>query len=206
MPSAVYMISCADNEGLYIGSSICFETRRKKHLYALKNSFHKCKKLQALHDEFGANALIFKVVEIVDDLLFLRAREQFWIWRFAEKIINTCSTVDGTRTNIPHSAEIKAKISAGLKKAFIEGRHKPTNKEMATRNITAYNLKIKTGIVKSACAKPERNAKLIEFHRINGSLRDTAKEFGITTSSALEIIRKYAPQNINLNGRWRKKC
>jgi group I intron endonuclease len=106
------------------------------------------------------------------------------------------------RVGIPHKAEDCEKISAGLKLAHSEGRRKPTSPTIAAENLRQFNADVASGARVVPWAKPERNAEILAFHLKTRSLKQTAAAFGVATSSAWEIIRKYNPSQLRS---WKKQ-
>lgn len=97
------------------------------------------------------------------------------------------------RLGKPHSERDRAKISEGLKRAFAEGLRKPVDPKVSAGNLAAYNAALRAGTIRHPSHKAERNALLLAFHQATRSLAKTAAQFGISTSSAWEIIKKYNP-------------
>src|SRR5258708_3182817 len=89
-----------DQTGLvYIGSTLNFVIRKRAHLYELRKGIHHSASLQSDFSRYGEAAFRFVTLEIVTDEIFLRAREQFWIWRTKcadpRHGYNTCEHVSG---------------------------------------------------------------------------------------------------------------
>jgi hypothetical protein len=106
------------------------------------------------------------------------------------------------KTGSKHSAAAKRKISAGLRHAHAEGRRTPVDPTLNTHHLVEWHRKLRAGEVVASWAKPERNARLIAFHKECRSLKATAEHFGISQSSAWEIIKKYAPSQLRP---WRRR-
>jgi group I intron endonuclease len=67
------------NGKIYVGSTINAAQRKRHHTYNLNNHKHPNSHLQAAWIKYGAGAFQFEFLELVDNLLWLRAREQAWI-------------------------------------------------------------------------------------------------------------------------------
>lgn len=78
MKSGIYQIQNLVNNKLYIGSAVCFQSRKSAHLSRLKKNTHHCIKLQHSWNKHGQEAFMFTILEEVApcDLI---TREQFWI-------------------------------------------------------------------------------------------------------------------------------
>lgn len=77
--SAIYSISNIINDKIYIGSAIDFKTRKRHHLYKLKNNKHHNIKLQNFVNKHGIDTIIFNIIEIVNIKEDLIKREQYYI-------------------------------------------------------------------------------------------------------------------------------
>lgn len=72
---------CAINGKVYVGSATNVARRKYAHSAMLNGCRHPNSHLQAAWIKYGANAFEFELLEQVDDLVWLRAREQAWITR-----------------------------------------------------------------------------------------------------------------------------
>ena len=79
----MYVVRNLNDGKVYVGSSANVRDRWLKHRNSLKHGKHHCRHLQFAWNRDGAAAFAFEIVEQVEDMLFLEAREQFWIWRLA---------------------------------------------------------------------------------------------------------------------------
>ena len=69
--------------------------RRSEHLHYLRRGTHHAKHLQRCWDKHGADSIEFAVIEEVEDIAFLLAREQFHIWRVdPAALLNTAPVSD----------------------------------------------------------------------------------------------------------------
>ncbi|AFN39113.1 GIY-YIG domain-containing protein [Burkholderia phage BcepMigl] len=85
----VYYIESAATGRLYVGSTARAPRQRwLEHLHYLRNGKHHCRHLQRVYAKHGEHDLTFSIVEHVDDILFLLAREQFHIWRHEGRVMN----------------------------------------------------------------------------------------------------------------------
>lgn len=97
----------------------------------------------------------------------------------------------GTR----HTAGSRQRIGQSLRRAYAEGRRPRPDLAISVTNLLKWNFKIREGKADWP-RKLQRNMALLETHRATGSLKSTAAAFGISASSAYEIIRKYNPQQL----------
>jgi len=110
--SGIYSIQCKVNQKLYIGSAINIGYRWGQHLRSLKRKDHPNRKLQNAWYKYGAEAFVFAVVEIVDNVNDLLAREQYWIDK--EEVVTkgyNLAPKAGSLLNFKHTDETKGKMS-----------------------------------------------------------------------------------------------
>lgn len=81
MTAGIYSITCLNSGKAYIGSAVDIRRRWLWHKNALAKGRHFSRHLQSAWNLYGRDAFVFAVEEEVFDLIFLVAREQFWIWR-----------------------------------------------------------------------------------------------------------------------------
>ena len=114
MQAGVYTITNAHDGKIYVGSSSNIVARWAKHRNALKLKKHHCRHLQYAWSRDGQEAFEFEIVELVDDPLFIEAREQFWMWRLdvanSARGYNTAPAA-GSMLGHPMPREVRQKIS-----------------------------------------------------------------------------------------------
>jgi len=132
MSSGIYKIENTVNGKVYIGSAMDTAARRREHRSLLERGLHHSAKLQNAWKKYGSDSFVFAVVEVVEDTIFLLAREQFWMWR-------TDASVKGynilpnasSRLGMKHSAETRAKIGeAGRGRVRSEEARAATSKSL----------------------------------------------------------------------------
>jgi len=96
---SVYAIICKPTAQAYIGQSKSVKTRLIQHKSNLRAGKHHSPKLQQAWDKHGEQAFLFVVVERRIDLIFLHAREQFWMWRFGDRLLNKSESAHPDRSN-----------------------------------------------------------------------------------------------------------
>jgi group I intron endonuclease len=77
--SGIYQIRNVINNKIYVGSTINLIQRKKAHEYLLRKNKHKNDYLQNSWNKHGEDAFVFEVLEVVDDILFILVREQYYI-------------------------------------------------------------------------------------------------------------------------------
>ncbi len=118
----VYWILNSINGKIYVGSAVNVERRWKEHASELNRKVHINKHLQNAWLKHGHAVFVFEVIEIVDDELWLKAREQAWIQitKCQDPALGYNTKCDAWvpskhRIGMHHSEAAKAK----LKKAWI---------------------------------------------------------------------------------------
>lgn len=108
---AVYQIKNSINGKVYVGSSVGVERRWNMHLKALKSGSHHSCILQREWEEHGEDCFSFSLLEKVQELSALRAREKFWI-----------KNLDSVRCgyNRIYDTEVKSDKSGLVKKIFLD--------------------------------------------------------------------------------------
>lgn len=171
---AVYLIRCANSENVYVGSSSNPRTRWRTHIYRLRLGTHHSVHLQNAFAKHGEASFAMEVVEPVDDVVFLRAREQFWIWRLADRLYNRSMDAFGVeigntirlgqkmpadyvealaermlgnsyRLGVPHTDADKLKIGVGVTLAYAEGRHVTADPAISAANLRKFNEDVQAG-------------------------------------------------------------
>lgn len=107
----IYAIRHRASGRSYIGSTVNTEKRIKEHRRLLGHGKHHSPLLQNCWNKYSEDAFEFLILETVEDRLFLLAREQFTIWRYADRSLN-CAPATGTPKGVKRSAETRAKLSA----------------------------------------------------------------------------------------------
>lgn len=116
MTAGIYSIRCRKSGKVYIGSAVDIRRRWLWHKNALRKGKHFSRHMQAAWNLYGQEEFVFAIEEEVTDLLFLVAREQFWIWRTRA----WPDGYNGTGTayapaGLKHSEESKSRMSAAKK-------------------------------------------------------------------------------------------
>lgn len=144
----VYLIKCSNTDKVYVGSCIFKASRKSGHFGHLKRGTHHSIHLQRAYDKHGESAFSFEVVETVEDVLFLRAREQFWMWRQDGRLYNTLLKVDDCR-----GKKMDQKFKDGIRKRMTgntlrRGTKMPAESKLAISRSLKGNTR-RTGILHS---------------------------------------------------------
>jgi group I intron endonuclease len=75
----IYAITHIPSGKRYIGATNDFKNRYKAHIKGLLEGEGQTPELQALYDLDGMDAFIFEVLDMVNDAIFLKEREQYWL-------------------------------------------------------------------------------------------------------------------------------
>lgn len=97
MGAGIYRITNVASGGIYVGSAINTERRRKHHWWCLSRGRHSNQRIQRAWNKYGADAFEFAILEL--------AREQIWI----DELRPTYNL------GVERSPETKSKLSASLR-------------------------------------------------------------------------------------------
>lgn len=165
--AGIYGIRNAATGKIYVGSAVLMSRRLKTHEALLRAGRHHSGKLQDSWNLHGADAFEFFVIEAVDDIRELLAREQYWIDHFDSfRRGYNARPIANSQLGTKMSKEHKAKISAALK-----GRPKSVE----------HAAKIRAGLT-GLKRSDESRARISAAHR----LRRPSEESKAKTSAALK--------------------
>ncbi len=121
----------------YIGSSIAIELRFRQHKNKLISGKHHNICLQRLFNKVGLQGMEFRIVEVCDSI-FVRAREQFWLWnRPGEYNISKAAEGCAGHKCTPEQIENRRKSGA---MAFLGRRHSEVSKwKMIVAQLKRFN-------------------------------------------------------------------
>lgn len=146
----IYAIRHRESGRAYIGSTVNHDKRLKEHRRLLRLGKHHSPLLQNCWNKYGEDAFEFLILETVEDRIFLLAREQFTLWRNADRSLN-CAPACGTPKGVKRSAETRAKLAAITKargnpeKAWAGNRGRVMSEEERARRSKAQKLAIADG-------------------------------------------------------------
>ena len=159
----IYKIINIKTNKFYIGSTINFEKRKKRHIRDLRKNKHHCLYLQNAYNKYGENVFIFK-----ERILQIKNKEE--LLQIEERYINFCWK-SGMLYNVskkgsggdlisyhPNIEEIKKKTSFSLKKRW-KSKSVEEKKEYAEKKKEKAILTMDTNGIK----KKEKNN--LEFQK-----------------------------------------
>lgn len=106
----VYSIRCRESGCQYVGSTMDFAGRRRRHLYDLRKGRHHSRYLQRLFDKRGVDGVEFTAIEDGIDEAELLAREAYHIARLTPAFNG--AQPGPTRRGAKQTEACKAKVSA----------------------------------------------------------------------------------------------
>lgn len=166
MTQGIYRIRNTCTGSCYIGSSAQIEIRLASHKRALKRNANQSLKLQRAWNKYGECYFVFEMLEAVEDLNLLLAREQFWIWRESAHTAGyNILECPGRPTGYRHSPESRARISAAL-----TGRSSPLKGRRLSETHNANAIAARHGGKRS----PDTRRRMSEVRKVglaNGSIR-----------------------------------
>lgn len=139
--SGIYQIVNESNNRFYIGSAKLFKTRFNQHLNSLRKGKHHNKFLQADFNKCGEDAFVFEVLEVTSGtLLERRTIEETYLKRFFDNCTNCYNSKDFTlkprkETWSSSREEVRAKISAGLKRAWKDDKQRKQNRSELSKKM-----------------------------------------------------------------------
>lgn len=149
----IYAITHTKSGNRYVGSSKNIQLRWRYHKYDLVDNKHHSPRLQHAWNAHGESAFVFEIIEIVKDNSLLLKREQHYLDNTnsvynASRVAGMCSS----RIGCTISKEHRDKISAGVKKAYEEGRH-ASKKGVSSGRLGSVNPNRGTPLTKDHKAK-----------------------------------------------------
>lgn len=115
--SGIYFIRNVLNHKIYVGSSVNLEKRKKRHFYDLKRNTHNNIHLQRAYNKIGEKYFIFEIVELIEGVEELRAKEQLYIDSYKNKSYNIgTKSCGGDNISLhPMKQDIICKMKSSLK-------------------------------------------------------------------------------------------
>ena len=133
MRSGIYQIENQMNGKCYVGSTVSFQKRWKKHLRALRHGYHVNPHLQAAFGKYGEQAFVFSILEHVQPQILIE-REQYYLDR-TEPEYNIALMAASPMSGRRHTAETKRKMSDAHKGKLGNNRRGIHHSEETKRKI-----------------------------------------------------------------------
>lgn len=189
----IYSIRCKANNRVYIGSSVQVKRRFYLHKRDLMAGCHHSPRLQAAWNKYGPDAFDFDIVEQVDDVLFLLAREQFWIWR-TERISMNCAQSAMSPLGVKRTQEQKSRMQAAKRahygtpegKAHLAAMHAKNRGRIMSNDERARRSASAKGKVKGPLSESHKEAlrRAWQVRKINYPSKPLSEETKQRISSA----------------------
>lgn len=220
----IYQIECLVNHKKYVGQSkVAIGTRKTAHFLNLRRGIHYNREMQKDYDRYGEKNFEFSLIEEVDDIEKLDEREKFWIKEknTIETGYNLCLGGAGA-PGIKRSEETKRMIGEKNainmlgKKITSETRKKMSDthkripvhpnslmallkiaKKPLTKEMKEYLSKINSG--ENNPTHKYSDIEVLKAKELldNGlSIRETARQVGMSTSTVHRIKRKQTRKDI----------
>lgn len=169
VPSGIYAIVNKVNGKRYVGSATRLRYRYAEHVRLLNANRHHSPTLQRAWNKYGAEAFEYVVLEVVDDLALLIAREQAWIDRYncTGKRGYNISPTAGSPRGVKHTEQSKKNMSAAALGRKLSEEHRA--------KIGAAGLGRKMS--------PEAVAKRNAARMANGGFRQSPESYAKRTAS-----------------------
>lgn len=122
--AGVYLISCAENGRIYIGSSAHIGRRFTYHRRDLRAGKHASRHMQLAWDKHGEKAFLFEVLEATLDARSAREREAYYLMAlrpFGDRGFNSVPTVGSTTLGLKYSAVQRQQLSIPLAQYDLSG-------------------------------------------------------------------------------------
>ena len=114
--SGVYLIKCAANDTVYVGSSHELRERRRYHFSCLSSGRHWNPRMQAAWNKYGSSSFSFEILQPVSDRNHLLAVEQTLLDYYrslnGDRVINVALSTTSPMRGRKHSTVALAKQSA----------------------------------------------------------------------------------------------
>lgn len=183
----IYKIFNTLNGKSYVGSTINYNRRIKRHFFLLKENRHHSIKLQNSYNKYGKDNFKHEIIEFssVDDLII---NEQKWINILNPELNMTLVAGLNSHLGLKRSEETKKKISNSLIGRSLSEEHKESvRKTLTGRSLSEeHKLNIKNGL---------NNSEKFKLSRENKELYQKIKQTRIDNNSY--IISEEVKQKIS---------
>lgn len=205
----IYSLRFPGSSRRYVGSTKNVKNRESSHRSLLRKGTHACRALQNAVWKYGLENMIVEILQEDVRIEWLVPSEQHWLDHFAGQLYNRLKIAaarpqaiisDETRARyravqmgnlnrkgIPHSPEVRARLSLVGKLAFKEGRRTYSTRPFA---LFAYSEKVKLGLVPHPSKrKLEYILDVLSYLHETESISETAIHFEMTTANVRSITK-----------------
>jgi group I intron endonuclease len=179
--TVIYQIRNIINGKVYIGSTVDYVSRQKRHIRRLNRGNHHSIILQRSWNKYGSDNFIFEVLEIIDTKEIILEREQHYLDLYEsynpKNGFNICK-VAGTSIGFRHTKETKIKMSkshTGVKKGPCLDETKKKISE------TKLNLDLSEATIKREKTLLSKDKDI--FKKIGKKSSETQKKNGLNKGS-----------------------
>jgi len=181
----IYSIRCLVNGKVYIGSTFSFAKRFKSHSFHLNRGDHRNILLQRAWLKYGAENFTFSVLETIEKVDHLLAREQIWMDSTQNKF-NILPLAGATR-GVKRSEETKARMSAANKGQVVSAEQRAATSARQLGKKASDETRVKMSLARMGKKLPAFS----DDHRAKMSLARMGKKRTFT-SQHCEALRKSA--------------
>ena len=163
--SGVYQIRNERNGKVYIGSTVRFATRASQHLSRLRREKHGNKHLLSAWKKYGEASFVFEILELVDDKVLRRRREQEIIdsylpnWDMCYNLDKHVKTEQRTWSKNPEITRRKKSVNA--KKLW---KTRWFRERMSGRRSPSYGRVLSEEAKRSISEKAKGNKRTLGYH------------------------------------------
>lgn len=186
MNNCIYIIETTVNDKIYVGRTMYFDKRIKRHLSELRRKVHHNVRMQNDYDKYGEEIFIWKVIKEGLTLEEAIEWEQYYIDSMKEKLynINMSSTFGDAISNHPNKKDIAKRIGESVKKhadsMSQEEKHKRYAHTKGEGNPNYKNRGINSPLygVKKPEGFGEKISKALKGRKLNENQKKALRENG----------------------------
>lgn len=200
--SGIYSITNIINGKRYIGSTIDFKDRWRRHCVELSNNIHTNKYLQNAWNKHGANNFNFEILELVDNLSELTNIEQYyldWLESYNREFGYNICVVAGNTLGFTHSEESKKKMSEKAK-----GNKRNLGRVLTQETKDKISLKEKGKIIPDTVKAKMSEAKTGENNSFFGKRHTEETKKKISEKKTGTKLTSEHKEKISKSGKGRK--
>lgn len=209
MQAGIYSITNVKNNKRYIGSSKNIEERWRVHRHRLNKNKHHSDHLQK---SYNIDSLSFKyeVLELVEDLSQLTAREQYWVNYYqsykSDYGYNACRTVspldpERARERWAKPGE-RERQSARMKQVCNSKSWKENTREARERLKSDKDRLAEYAKVRLLTSPHRKKVQRIETDEIFESIAEASKKLGVSVVKIRDSANGKRKSNSGMSFRW----